>query len=133
MAADLMRYTMVSFVLQLACILIGSEWGVIGVAWGYMIAAALEWPLSLCWLSRLTVLPVAALLHGAVRICLCAIGAGLVAFAVSRELPLHQPAVVGLTAVAAGALWYLLCARISRAVRCDIVGVGEFGRRMVKR
>lgn len=133
MAADLMRYTLVSFVLQLICILVGSEWGVIGVAWGYLIASALEWPLSLCWLSRLTVLPTAALLRGALRICVCAVGAGLVAFAVSDGLPLHQPALVGLAAVVAGALWYLLCAKVSRTVHADLAGVGEFGRRMLKR
>lgn len=133
MAADLMRYTIVSFVLQLICIVVGSQWGVIGVAWGYMIAAAVEWPLSLWWLSRLTVLPVASLLRGAVRICVCALGAGLVAWGISTAITLHQPGLVGLAAAIGGAIWYLLCARVSRTVRGDLAGVREFGRRMVKR
>jgi PST family polysaccharide transporter len=133
LAADLMRYTTASFVLQLLCILIGSIWGVLGVAWGYMIASAVEWPLSILWLSRLTVLPRTALLQGAARICVCAAGAGLVAFGVSRSLPLDQPAVGVVAAAVAAAIWYGICTRLSSTVRSDLAGVRAFGRRMIRR
>ena len=133
MARELMRYTSVSFVLQFVCVVAGSEWGVIGVAWGYMIASALEWPLSLVWLSNRTPLPVAALLRGAGRICLTGLGAGLMAFTVSRLLPVRTPAIVLAVALVAAAAWYAACALLSRTVRSDLAGIADFGRRMVGR
>ena len=60
LATQLFRYTVLTLFLQLACISIGSIWGVVGVAAGYATAAVLEWPLSLMWLSRLTPIPVGA-------------------------------------------------------------------------
>ncbi|MCL2091933.1 MAG: lipopolysaccharide biosynthesis protein [Micrococcales bacterium] len=42
--------------------------GAVGVAAGYALAATLEWPLSLWWLSRLTPLPTRALYGGAGRV-----------------------------------------------------------------
>jgi PST family polysaccharide transporter len=133
MAADLMRYTLVSFVLQLACILAGSSWGVVGVAWGYMIAAAVEWPMSLYWLSRRTILPMPQLVLGGARISACGCGAGLVALALGRWVPVHQPAISVSIAACGGAAWYAVCGLASRTVRADLRGVADFARQMVLR
>ena len=43
----LFRYNLVSVTIKVACILIGSQWGVIGVAFGYAVAPMLSWPISL--------------------------------------------------------------------------------------
>lgn len=73
----LLQYTMVSSAIRVACILVGSTWGVVGVAAGYAIAPMLSWPLSLWWLSRHTPVPLRALLTGALgTLVLFGAGAG---------------------------------------------------------
>ena len=67
---DLVRYSLVSSVIRIACILIGSLGGVVGVAWGYAIAPAIAWPVSLWWLSSRTSLPTRRLYAGAGRVLL---------------------------------------------------------------
>ncbi|WP_149202338.1 lipopolysaccharide biosynthesis protein [Actinotalea subterranea] len=64
----LLRYTMVSVALKVACIVVGSQWGIVGAAAGYALAPALSWPLSLWWLSRHTRFPLRTLLLGAGRV-----------------------------------------------------------------
>ena len=82
--------------------------------------AALSWPISLWWLSRLTPLPVRALTYGALRITGCAVVAGLtgllvVSLLASLALPLE---------IAAGALAvtavYLLAAAVLPSIRSDL-------------
>ena len=72
----LLHYSIASAVIRVTCILIGSQWGVLGVAIGYAVAPALSWPLSLWWLSRRSGMPVAPLYSGAGRILLCVTLAG---------------------------------------------------------
>ncbi|WP_246117426.1 lipopolysaccharide biosynthesis protein [Cellulomonas composti] len=64
---QLLQYSTVSAVIRITCVLVGSFWGVVGVAAGYAIAPMIAWPLSLWWLNRLTPFPVAALYRGAGR------------------------------------------------------------------
>lgn len=65
---QLLHFTVVSVAIKMACILIGSHWGVLGVAWGYAISPAIGWPLSFWWLSRASVINVAALIAAGFRI-----------------------------------------------------------------
>jgi O-antigen/teichoic acid export membrane protein len=69
----LFRYNLVSVTIKIACILIGSQWGMIGVAVGYAIAPALSWPISLLWISRvIDGVPTRTLAWGIVRMSLLA-------------------------------------------------------------
>ncbi len=99
---QLMYYTLVTSAIKVTCILVGSIWGVIGVAWGYMLAPAIAWPISLWWLSRITRLPVRDLLIGALRSI--AIGAVVAtsAFAASQATAEARPVVSLLAGIAAG-------------------------------
>jgi PST family polysaccharide transporter len=72
-----MMYTTVTSVLKAGLVVGGSTWGVVGVAAGYALAATLEWPLSLWWLSRVTALPTRALYGGAGRVLGVGGGVGL--------------------------------------------------------
>lgn len=65
---QLLHYTFITVTIKVTCILIGSSWGVIGVAWGYAIAPALAWPISFWWLSRSSTIKVGPLFLGAARI-----------------------------------------------------------------
>ena len=69
----LFRYNLVSVSIKIACILIGSQWGIIGVAVGYAIAPTLSWPISLLWISRvIDGVPTRTLAWGIVRMALLA-------------------------------------------------------------
>jgi O-antigen/teichoic acid export membrane protein len=65
---QLFRYTIVTTIIKITCIVVGSFHGVLGVAVGFAVAPAISWPLSLFWLSRITPMPTARLYAGAGRI-----------------------------------------------------------------
>jgi O-antigen/teichoic acid export membrane protein len=68
LTGDLFRYSLVSASIKVACILIGSTGGVLGIAIGYAVAPALSWPISIWWLSRRAPIPTRRLYAGAGRI-----------------------------------------------------------------
>jgi PST family polysaccharide transporter len=132
LAGALLRYTAMTVVLSAVCIGTGSAFGVVGVAAGYAAAALLEWPLSLWWLSRITVIPVQALLLGALRISACAGVAGAATFWATELCAGFVPPVrlaAGLGAVLAV---YGLAALVPR-IRADLLGVAAWGRQMIGR
>jgi len=132
LSGALMRYTGMTLVLSAVCIGAGSSFGVVGVATGYAAAAVLEWPLSLWWLSRITVIPVRELVLGALRISGCAAAAGGACFA-ATELTAAWPAIGRLPlGVAAGLAVYGL-AMLVPGIRADVLGVAAWGRRMAGR
>ncbi len=132
LSGALFRYTLVTLALNAACIGAGSAFGVVGVAAGYATAALLEWPLSLWWLSRVTVLPVRDLYRGAVRITACAVAAGA-ACHLATLLTAGWPPVGRLGAgLAAGLAAYALASLVP-GVRRDLAGVLAWGRQMAAR
>ncbi|WP_369257930.1 lipopolysaccharide biosynthesis protein [Geodermatophilus amargosae] len=132
LSGALFRYTLVTLAVSAVCIGVGSRFGVVGVAAGYATAALLEWPLSLWWLSRTTVLPVRALYLGALRIAACAVAAGTASAAATGatgDWPSAARLAVGLLA---GVAVYALAALVP-VVRRDLAGVVSWGRQMVSR
>lgn len=79
LTSRLFRYSMLSAVIKICCILIGSHWGAVGVAAGFAAAPAISWPLSFWWLSRCAPLDVRPLLIGGVRMLALAASVGLAA------------------------------------------------------
>lgn len=132
MAADLFRYSLISFVVQLVCIVGGSTFGVVGVATGFTVSAMIEWPLSLWWLSSRTDYPGRDLMHGAGRILSACVPAGLAAFGIAR-LTLGVPPVLSLIAclVTGGGIYAAVVSSIS-SLRSDAATVVMFVRRMVR-
>lgn len=128
LTADLMRYTLLTASIRVACIAVGSVWGVVGVAAGYALAPALAWPLSIWWLSRRTDIPARALVQGALRILGALVfSAGASALLVGALV--DQPEFVRLVAaVAATIAGYGLAAAAVPAVRRDLAGVVEVAR-----
>lgn len=104
LTGDLVRYSLVSAAIRIVAIVIGSQWGVVGVAVGYAVAPAIAWPISLWWLSRLTALPTRALYAGAGRILIGVAVSASAAFGASRAVDAAGPVAqitLGLVAVAA--------------------------------
>lgn len=128
LGSDLLRYTLLTSAIKVACVLVGSHWGLVGVAAGYAIAPGLAWPLSLWWLSRVTPLPTRALVAGASRILACTSlaggGAALVAAALASAPSLARLAAATGTLLAVAALLALCVPR----VRADLVDVLTFVR-----
>lgn len=129
---NLVQYTIVSSVIRVLFILLGSQWGVIGVAAGYAVAPALTWPLSFWWLSRCTPLPVRRLYGGAFRIVFMSAAALGTSWGVSTALA-HVPAVVALLSAVSAAL--IVCAALALVVppiRRDALEILDVARRMLR-
>ena len=86
LTGDLLRYSLVSAAIKVTCILVGSLWGVIGIAAGYALAPALSWPISFWWLSRRTTIPIRRLYAGAFRIVTMVIVASAASVATASAL-----------------------------------------------
>ena len=67
---ELFHYSFLSAAIKIVLIVGGSQWGLMGVAWGYALAPAVTWPLSFWWLSRKSTIHVKPLFVGAGRIML---------------------------------------------------------------
>ncbi len=133
LTASLVRYTLISLSIKIMAVLIGSKWGIVGVAAGYSIAPGIAWPLSLWWLSRLTELPVKELWLGAMRILGCATGAGLTCLLVVQLCSGLNPLVQLTAGAATVAAVYLLAARIFRSIRSDFRAVALIAKGALQR
>ena len=132
LGAELFRYTLVSLAVQVLCILGGSQWGVVGVAAGFAIAAALEWPLSLWWLARITDFPARELSWGAVRILATVTASGGGAYLVTTLLA-GEPAVLSLlSSWTVGVIVLGLAGVVSSRVRLDYRTVKAFGMKIIR-
>ena len=95
----LLRYTIVSAIIKIICVVGGSHWGTVGVAAGFALAPALSWPLSLWWLSRHSPVQLWTLIGGALR-TLAAFGiSGVAAYLAADALdPASSWATLGIEA-----------------------------------
>lgn len=120
---ELLQYTVISTSIKVACILVGSIWGVVGVAWGYALAPALAWPLSFWWLSRKSFVDVRPLFVGAGRVMalttLIAAGSWWATW-LARDLPGWAELLVG---AGAAAVVYALGVLVVPPLRRDVLGV----------
>ncbi|MET4137447.1 O-antigen/teichoic acid export membrane protein [Pseudarthrobacter sp. PvP090] len=129
---NLVHYSVVSSLIRVVLIVLGSQWGVIGVAAGYAIAPAVTWPLSFWWLSRCTPLPVRSLYQGALRIIFVSGVALGTSYGVSAALG-QLPAVVALLAAVGAAL--VVCTAIAVVIppfRRDLLEIRDLAGRMVR-
>ncbi len=132
LGVELFRYTLVSLTIQVICILLGSQWGVIGVAAGFAVAAALEWPLSLWWLARITDYPARELTFGALRILLVVISAGLATKLVTWLMSDAVAVLSLLCSLVAGLVIMVIAGAISARVRADYITVKDFGMKIIR-
>lgn len=129
----LFAFSILTLVIRVGFVLIGSFWGVVGVAWGCALAPLLTLPMGYHWLSRYTHVPLRALNIGAARILSCAVVAAAATYAVQQaaaSLPSFvQLVLCGLATVGA----YALMALVVPVIRRDLIGVMRFGRAALRR
>jgi PST family polysaccharide transporter len=127
---ELLHYSFASAAIRITCVLVGSTWGVVGVAAGYALAPLLAWPLSLWWLGRTAGLPVRPLYLGAGRVLLAGAAAGAAAAAAAVA-----PVTPWLQVVAGAAAAALACgaALVLPAVRRDLHELRRAARSALRR
>lgn len=133
LTASLFRYSLVSLAIKVACVLVGSVGGIVGVAAGFALAPALAWPLSLWWVSRLTSVPLRRLYQGAGRILACAIVAAGSTYGVVQATASVHPVLQILAGGVGLAATYALAALAVPQVRRDLVDVLRVGRMALSR
>lgn len=106
LSGSLFRYSLVTGAIRVLCVVVGAQWGVVGVAAGLAIAPWIAWPLSLLWLSRVTAVPTRSLYTGALRIISVAALASGTGVLASAAFPVESP--VALLAVTAAAITFAL-------------------------
>lgn len=115
----LFRFTAATGIIPVACIIVGAQWGVVGVAAGFALAPWITWPISLLWLSRVTAVPTRSLYVGALRIILVAAVTASAAHVVLTATPaLPAAASIGLAGAVTAASLGLLC--VIPAIRADM-------------
>ncbi|GEK21323.1 lipopolysaccharide biosynthesis protein [Cellulomonas xylanilytica] len=120
LTAVLLRYTLVSSAIKIVCVVVGSTWGVVGVAAGFALAPALSWPLSLWWLSRHAPVQLGTLIGGALRTLATFATCGAAAYLVSAAVDPSSPWIaVGIQAVVYVGLLAGVCAVVP-ALRRDV-------------
>lgn len=124
LSGSLFRYSLVTGAIRVLCVVVGAQWGVIGVAAGLAIAPWIAWPLSLLWLSRVTAIPTRQLYNGALRIILvAALGSGTALLA-RAVLPMESAvASIALTGASVTIALALLC--LTPPIRADVRGLWE--------
>lgn len=123
MTRDLLHYTLVTTTMMVVAILVGSTWGVLGVACGYAVSAGLEWPLSFWWLSRRVVIPARDLVYGALRIIGFTTVIAISVFVVGIMVHDHSPWVRTIVSVGVAAVGYGFTAAVIPFYRRDIATV----------
>ncbi|MGP9538179.1 lipopolysaccharide biosynthesis protein [Brachybacterium sp. AOP43-C2-M15] len=128
LSASLFRYSMVTGAIKVLCVVIGAQWGVVGVAIGFAIAPWIAWPISLAWLSRVTDVPTRSLYAGALRIIgVSGLSAGMAAVVVAALPPLPALAeiaiVCGVVLAMLGALLTVPAFRRDARVLKETVGL----------
>lgn len=121
LTAVLFRFTLMSASMKVVFVVIGSQWGIVGVAAGFALEPILSWPLSIWWLSRATDIPRRSLLLGVVRLGGLGTLAGVAAWAATAAtapLGAVPQIIAGLVACL---VVYALLALVAAPVRRDMV------------
>ena len=84
-------YALVTRPLMVGLIILGSVWGVYGVAIGYTVSIALGWPAGLIWISRVADVDTRQLFNNGVRMFVAFGAAALASYASTMELPADEP------------------------------------------
>jgi O-antigen/teichoic acid export membrane protein len=129
----LLQDTIFSSSVRLLLIIVGSQWGVVGVAAGYALGPALTWPATFWWLSRFTTIPIRGLYLGALRIVFLSAVSVVAAWSATTLLEDTLAVVAILVAVAAAGLTCAMVCLVLPPFRRDALAILDVARRMSRR
>lgn len=131
---ELLRYNLVSKPLAVVCILVGSLFGLVGVAAGYAVAMAVSWPLNLWWLNRSAGLRATAFASNGLIIAACAGLGGTIALATAAGLGATLSPFAALVAsLVAGSLTMLLALVTLPRTRAQLIDSTRLVRVLARR
>ncbi|MDQ1181540.1 lipopolysaccharide biosynthesis protein [Rhodococcus sp. SORGH_AS_0301] len=111
-------------------VVVGSLWGLYGVAWAYTLCMALTWPIGLIWINRVTGAPGRAMFETGARTVIGYAIVGSVSWTTTLWTPFGSPLAVttigGLVMLSALAILCLVWPGFRR----DLFTLREFGRRL---
>lgn len=114
---ELLYYNLVSKPLAIVSILVGLQFGLIGVAWGYAVAMMFSWPLNTVWLARTAGISMRRFLAGGLRVLFAGVIAALGSwgmFTLAEGIPPVLAMSAGVLTGSAAMLLALACIRPSR-------------------
>lgn len=117
--------------LMIIAVLVGSNWGVIGVAAGYALSTALCWPIGLIWIARVTDAPSRDLFWNGARAVVVHACAGAVVWFVLGRSGLPDPLVLVLGVLVMVAVFALICCAWPR-LRRDARDIWETRRQLAR-
>lgn len=128
-----LQYTLLAASLRLVSVIIGAQFGVLGVAWAYALIPAVLWPISLTWSTHAARLAATPLLLNGTRIAaLGALSTGATWWLCSSLRGTNSLAVIAASAISACAIT-ALPALFVPAIRRDLAGVRSVIRLFRKR
>ncbi|MCZ4278361.1 lipopolysaccharide biosynthesis protein [Rhodococcoides yunnanense] len=124
-----LQYTVLTKSILVALVILGANWGVIGVAAGYTVATAIAWPIGLLWLKRISTAPIGAMAKQAMHTIMVFVAAGMCSYVVAKTLSPDAPIVsivsgCGVYLLALGLLFAAL-----RSVRSQFTLIADAVRR----
>ncbi len=125
LVAALLRFTVVSTLLRVTCIAVGSSYGPVGVAAGFLVGTATNWPISLWRIARVTTVDARTLVLQGCRVLALALATTGVAALVGVATAGAPSAVRLVAALAAGLAVYVLGGLTIRQVRQDLRELAE--------
>ncbi|WP_414172796.1 polysaccharide biosynthesis C-terminal domain-containing protein [Clavibacter tessellarius] len=128
LTGDLFRFSLLSAAVKVTTILVGSSFGIVGIAAGYAAAPAICWPISLWWLSRKALIPTRRLYMGALRIIGVVGGVSVATGALLALVDTGSDVLQLLAGIGTTAVLYALVVALVPAVRRDVRGVLDLAR-----
>lgn len=86
-----LRISFVTRPLMILAVLLGSVWGVQGVAWAYAVSVAISWPINLWWLARVSDAPVGTIAANGSRTIVIYLVACAASWLSTVWIPASQP------------------------------------------
>lgn len=127
-ARQLFLHSLVTKPLLVVCILVGSAWGLQGVAWGFSAGLAISWFISLAWLKRCDGMPAFLFLRSGLHVILCGVVAGSVAWSIVRnfdsQVNTFATFFCGAALVASIYIPLVLLNASSKQFICEMLGAG---------
>lgn len=121
----LLNYTFISTGIRVTCVLIGVQFGLIGVAAAMAIAPMITWPLSFWWLHQRASIPVRRLWLGGVRVMAFSAVILVACLGVEAATPLLPSPVRLLLGALVAAAVYAALVFVVPAFRRDVGGVAS--------
>lgn len=124
LTGHLFTWSLISAAIKISFVGVGSFFGLLGVATGYMLAPLVAWPLSFMWLSRRVELPLPSIYAGAARITLVGALAGGASWGMDQVMT-SQPDALAIVANSLAGVAAAACAQVLPAVRRDVLAIRD--------